>query len=111
MVGPDSTSMRSAGWQPASARLMTVITPAPCNRLRNMLASKVIQQDVFRLYSQILQHLDNCCVHHGWSTHVELAILRCRVILQVVLVKNVVNESLQTGPVILFQRIGQRQMP
>src|SRR5690554_6271 len=80
-------------------------------RRRNMSAAEVIEQDVLRLHTQVLKHLDDRGVHHRRSTHVVLAILRSRMILEVVLVEHVMDEAGRAGPVVLRQRIGQCQMP
>src|SRR3989344_5651810 len=91
------------GWRDATAMDLS--------EARIMLAAEVVEQDVLRLHTQVSEHLDDRGVHHGRAAHVELAILRSRMVLQIVLVQHVVDEAGRAVPVVFRQRIGQRQMP
>ncbi len=62
--------------------------PYPAN-----LTTKVIQHDVLRFDTIILQHFDHCRVHHWRSAHVELAIFRCWMVFQILFKQYVVDEA------------------
>ena len=57
------------------------------------LAAEVVEGDVFRLDTEVFEHIDHRLVHHGWPTHVVLDILWRRMVFQVVVIQNVVNET------------------
>src|SRR5690606_34325202 len=70
-----------------------------------------VQRDILVLDAQILEHLDDGGVHHGWTAHVKLAVLRRRMVLQIVFIDHVVDEAGLAGPVVFRLRIGQRDVP
>ena len=57
------------------------------------LPTEVIQENILALNAQVDEHVDTGLVHHGWPTHIELAIFRRWMVLQVLLIQHVVNEA------------------
>ncbi len=61
--------------------------PAVCS------ASEIVEQDVFPLHAQIVQHLQDRLRHQRRSAHVIFAVLGRRVVAQVILEEHLVNEA------------------
>src|SRR5690606_26716344 len=115
MVWPLNTSAACSPPQPASstarANKNEAQSPVPVAAGGRRSATKVIQQNVVPLHAEVEQHLDAGSVHHRRTAHVELAILRGRMVLQVLLVQHVVDEAGKAAPVVLRLGIGQGQVP
>ena len=75
------------------------------------LATKVIKHNVRTIHTKIFQHSDNSRIHHGRTAHIKFAVFRRWVILEIVLIKHVVNEAAITFPVIFRLWLRERQMP
>src|SRR5690625_1902275 len=74
-------------------------------------AAKVVQHDVVVFNTQILEHLDTGGIHHGWAAEVVFTVFRSRMVLEIVLIKLIVDEAGHTLPVILRLRVGECDMP
>ena len=73
--------------------------------IRRRLSAEVVERDLVRLYPDISQHVLYCRVHHRRTTHVELDLVDVRVVLQVVVVDDLVDEAGVAGPVVFGQGI------
>jgi hypothetical protein len=67
----------------------------------SMSPSEVVQENVFPLDAKVQQHINDRGIHHGRTTHVVLTVFRCRMILEVLLIKHIVNESREPIPIVL----------
>src|SRR5690606_9324858 len=76
-----------------------------------MLTTKIIQHNVFVFYTQALQHLDHRSVHHWWATHVVFTVFWRRMILQIVLIQHIMNESCGASPIVFRLRVRHGHMP
>ena len=75
------------------------------------LASEVVEEDILFFNSEIGEHLDDRFVHHGRATDVVLAVFRRRVIFQVIVVENLMNEPGEPHPFVFFLGFGKGQVP
>ena len=69
--------------------------------LKLELASKIIEAYVFGWNAPIVAHLQNGLVHQRRSTEVELNVLRCIVMRQLVFNDRVVNKTEETVPLVV----------
>src|SRR5690606_8129798 len=115
MVGPDRVCTCGGCAQPASNKVASSNANRArrpwCGSAMKRSATEVVQHDVVTLDAKILKHLDHRSVHHRRPAHVVLAVLRCRMVLQVLLVQHVMDKTCQAGPVVFRLRVGQRQVP
>ena len=61
-----------------------------------VLAPKIIPSDVFRWHAKVIHHLQDSCIHHGWSTEVKLNVLWCIMIIEVVVNQGLVYKALES---------------
>ena len=73
--------------------------------------AEVVEHDVFGFDPQIEEHVDAGLIHHGRPAHVVLAVLRRRVVFEVVVVKDLVNEARVSLPVVFRDWVTEREMP
>src|SRR5690606_40402681 len=115
MVWPLNTSAACSPPQPASstarANKNEAQSPVPVAAGGRRSATKVIQQNVVPLDAEVEQHLDAGSVHHRRTAHVELAILRGRMFLQLLLVQLGVDEAVMAAPVVVRVGCCQGQLP
>ncbi len=65
------------------------------------LSTKIVEQDILRLHSQAVQHLHASLEHERRTTEVVLDVLGCRMILQIVVINDLVDEPRVPCPVVL----------
>ena len=65
----------------------------PRSTTNKTLTAEVIEENILAFNTKIQQHIDARLVHHGWSTHIVLAILRRRMVLEILLKQDVMDKS------------------
>ena len=73
-----------------------------------MLATKVVEGDIFRFDTEIITHFHDAVVHHWWAAEVKFDIFRSRMILEIIVDHDLVNESGVACPIIFRQRFLER---
>ena len=102
------SSLRLSRTTPSTSRW--IILP-PASGSRFAASSEIVEQDVLPVDAEREQHRDHGLVHRSRAAHVVLDVLRRRVVLQIPVVQHIVDEADGTVPVVLGQRLGQRQVP
>ena len=77
----------------------------------SLLLAEVVEHDVLGLDTEIEEHVDDRLVHHRRSAHVVLDVLGRRMVLEVVVEHHLVDEAGVAGPLVLRQRVRQREVP
>ena len=70
-----------------------------------------LEHDVFALDPKVREHLDDGVIHHGRPTDVVLAVLRRRVVLEVVVVQDLVDEASHARPIVFLEGFGKSKVP
>ena len=67
--------------------------------------AEVVEADVFRFHTEIIEHLEYGGIHHRRAAEVVLDVFGSRVILQVVIQHDLMNEAGVARPVVFRQRV------
>src|SRR5690606_37892262 len=74
-------------------------------------SAEVVEEDILFVYAQVIQHLHAGLEHERWTAEVVLTLLRRRMVLEVLLIEDLVDEALEPRPVVLRQGIAEGQVP
>ena len=71
----------------------------------NGLSAKVIEENILLLNAQVDQQFNHGRIHHWRPAHIELTVLWCFMVLEILLVENVVDKAGKPVPRMICQKL------